>query len=1015
MTKEDQNVKLLSRKVVLSWKKATESSDISWSEIFPIICALYELDNNFQNDNSFKRLNVEKSLFYTKFQKTLESLNLSHHNIHYFRRDTKHLLKTFIEVNRGIRKLQDNGNGTEENEYHATKKIKGQEIKVITKSKKKYEVSADESLIPNVIIDEVVNFYIKLKKADSYETVSAKSKANESIISINNHRRTKSAPRTISTMKVPVNDIKEVKEIKPSEIRTNRRALPPLPKSPIYTPNFTSRYSPKFSPLVPPSVSPILTPSFSPPPSYNESKKFTPPANANVITVKHPKIINLRKIKKKPLKINTNNNDPEEMIISPHDSPISPPKQFYPMEEDLQSAGLSITSPSLVNAPKRTASLKPSPKRLSYGRKAISCISHYDDNRYPSPTNSYVSSKHYSSVLSPNTKSFVLSPSSRTVNSISPPSVSPSYSEASAPAVLCEKENHRSFCGSKVYRKVKSMCSFHKTPTFLPSEDNLPVIPPITPNYTEEIAPTVSKFNPTVTEDSTGFPLPPLNETENLELVSISPCLSSRFSSPTIQVPSYRNSAVLNTPMKKKAAEEDEDLSEIIDIYGDDKPVINTNTKHISDIISPTLFSSSTSSPHPSIFKNNGLTMEGIKYTHRNSMSSGINPLDILMFKESSEGEDREAEMVEHFKELMQIGEMKGHSVLNGNADSLEPQPQQPSQEEEAISTTITDVGVIDGLEEDLLNHKVSQRRKSTNSIHSRRSLRSMNSANSRRSSIMNTDQSRNEKTKSMLIVEKKEVDKTQSTPKDQDNKNQFRLSLLTNKAIPNLENSSKDDTKMDSGMQPISENKNEEIKMEEIKIEENKIEEIKNEPTTIQPTNLSTFGRGAKGDKSPKIKTNRRNSSAVPSSQVEERVFPVFVHPIQLYNIIKMINTYTVNRLPHSAQPITEHWITSSNEVSKKLWEQLKEKEDVISQMIVYATFYDHVKGTTFPLNDPEHVFLKELVSSATYVEDLKELPTSPSFKNKRYSFLGKDKEGYENQLFNRNLIMEIKKELYI
>jgi len=124
MTKESQSVKLLSRKVVLSWKKATESTDISWSEIFPIICALYELDNNFQNDNSFKRLNVEKSLFYTKFQKTLESLNLSHHNIHYFRRDTKHLLKTFIEVNRGIRKLQDNGT-TEDNEYHAVKKIKG--------------------------------------------------------------------------------------------------------------------------------------------------------------------------------------------------------------------------------------------------------------------------------------------------------------------------------------------------------------------------------------------------------------------------------------------------------------------------------------------------------------------------------------------------------------------------------------------------------------------------------------------------------------------------------------------------------------------------------------------------------------------------------------------------------------------------------------------------------------------------------------------------------------------------
>jgi len=123
MTKEKQNTKLISRKVVLSWKKATESENVSWSEIFPIICALYELDNNFQNDNSFKRLNVEKSLFYTKFQKTLESLNLSHYNIHYFRKLTKHLLKTFIEANKEINKLQNDG--TEDNEYHTIKKIEG--------------------------------------------------------------------------------------------------------------------------------------------------------------------------------------------------------------------------------------------------------------------------------------------------------------------------------------------------------------------------------------------------------------------------------------------------------------------------------------------------------------------------------------------------------------------------------------------------------------------------------------------------------------------------------------------------------------------------------------------------------------------------------------------------------------------------------------------------------------------------------------------------------------------------
>jgi len=107
MYKDKYKVKYLSRKVVLAWKKASESQVISWHEIFPIICALYELDDNFQKDEAFKALNIESQPFYSHFQEILNELNLTKHDIHYFRKITKHLLKTYIEVNKELHKLQD--------------------------------------------------------------------------------------------------------------------------------------------------------------------------------------------------------------------------------------------------------------------------------------------------------------------------------------------------------------------------------------------------------------------------------------------------------------------------------------------------------------------------------------------------------------------------------------------------------------------------------------------------------------------------------------------------------------------------------------------------------------------------------------------------------------------------------------------------------------------------------------------------------------------------------------------
>jgi len=106
MLSDKYKVKAISRKVILAWKRASETSNVTWEEIFPVICALYELDDNFHKDESFQNLKIESMPFYAHFKDILKDLNLANFNIHYFRKLTKYLLKTYLEANKELRLIQ---------------------------------------------------------------------------------------------------------------------------------------------------------------------------------------------------------------------------------------------------------------------------------------------------------------------------------------------------------------------------------------------------------------------------------------------------------------------------------------------------------------------------------------------------------------------------------------------------------------------------------------------------------------------------------------------------------------------------------------------------------------------------------------------------------------------------------------------------------------------------------------------------------------------------------------------
>jgi hypothetical protein len=342
MYRDKYRIKYLSRKVVLAWKKAADSQAISWQEIFPLICALYELDDNYQKDETFKTLNIEKQPFYSHFQEILNELNITNHDIHYFRKLTKHLLKTYLDVNKELHKLQSKNN------LMGGKSRKGS---IGSRTSDKND-SENELIIPSVIVEELINFYIELKKADSDNNNNNnvkikkderddnkelnKTKPNPNrrrkSISANNtnqlavphtHRRQRSYSTTDIPTKNGVNFRDEGKSIIKPKMTQKRNNIPPVNSN--RSPSITLSYMKEMNKVTSTSpVSAITSPLSAstlagndlmstfvnyvstPSPNISINKKIVPPPNANVITVKHSKKSKLRKIKKMSLRVATN-------------------------------------------------------------------------------------------------------------------------------------------------------------------------------------------------------------------------------------------------------------------------------------------------------------------------------------------------------------------------------------------------------------------------------------------------------------------------------------------------------------------------------------------------------------------------------------------------------------------------------------------------------------------------------------------------------------------------------------
>jgi len=419
------------------------------------------------------------------------------------------------------------------------------------------------------------------------------------------------------------------------------------------------------------------------------------------------------------------------------------------------------------------------------------------------------------------------------------------------------------------------------------------------------------------------------------------------------------------------------DVGDILDGYADD----------IMDKRSPILINNS---PHFSLFNNNNLTEEGAIY----AKGSSIGYMDVPGMEGIPDFED---------KSSISQWEEQGH-----------------------ISTVITDSTVIDSLESDLLNHKV-QSRKSIGSMSS--SLKSTPLKNDMGlTSIEEKDEADQKKASSSTEKGKQgEEEKDQEKKEEElegieipdelkEKKQQFRLSFLTSKSSNSTLKRNLAENKLKES-QTIEEEgtagKSEANNGNDDDWEAKKDSTVNSTVNTINTTDSSSKSSDAgSGSQSPKLAT------------------PYFVHPAQLYHMLQVLCSYAIARLPRRAQPISERWLNTSNTLALNFWELLKYKEDVISQIIIYATFYDQVKSRAFPLHDPERVFLKELISSMNVdaqTPTLAEIKAKKSRKNRNRSisdpylpqkFKGSGNEilkTIENQLSNQKLIMQIKKELLI
>lgn len=398
-------------------------------------------------------------------------------------------------------------------------------------------------------------------------------------------------------------------------------------------------------------------------------------------------------------------------------------------------------------------------------------------------------------------------------------------------------------------------------------------------------------------------------------------------------------------------------------------------------------------------------------------------------------------------------------------------------------STLITDTSVIDSLECDLLNHKVQARKsslgglapKSSFKVERLSSIDEVDEGELSDHTVVDDDDDDEDKTKEESVEDKKDLEE-EKKKLDKLKKNQFRLSFLTSKSsyisLKDAFNKDKDNENgSESESESSSENENnsnassysEEEQEQERKIkkinekkkdndqmaimdldkEEEEEKEKDDELIVATPTpktvHLSSSSNNEKKHllssniltSTPKTKQLKSDDTS-DSKSTSTKVY--FVHPVQLYNIIQMIYIYTVAKLPNRAKPITQHWMAATNDMAIGFWDILKTKEDIISNIIIYSTFYDHQKLMAFPLNDPHHVFLKELVSSTekdqqqnkkeekeVILNEKPKLSTNTRNSNiyqKESDYIntaGEMKNNFENQAPNKKLIMEIKKELLI
>ncbi|ORX42523.1 hypothetical protein BCR36DRAFT_416014 [Piromyces finnis] len=1036
MYEDKFKVKFISRKVIIAWKNAIESSSLSWQEIFPVICALYELDDNFHKDEAFQNLKIESMPFYAHFKEILKELNLANFNIHYFRKLTKHLLKIYLETNKEIRQIQEKKIAT------------GQEL------------TSNDIVIPNELIDELVCLYKELKKADINESDPQISRG---VPTFSYHRRSRSGQYSKNSLKTEIGQgyEDERESISSEKLFKPRRVISTIPKlngnisslssnvSPRLISGVPSKFTPcvsskqvpvkgisgainvspkilsgttppKTSPLISPILSPLISPTLSPPMYYNDNvsmsyKKFTPPANANVITIKHPKKSNLRKIKRKSLKVATNNYNStiEQELVSPTESfsnfsRISP-LSLSKLEDDFNITSLSRDEvPKVVNYPlphkfmeypTRTASLSPSSqKRMSFPKRSQSQQNEHSENySFISNPSNVSSSRNFvsksPSMVSNNsfTQSQKLAPfiqsnqTSDTFNSMAffdeerdSRNGSKRRSRAHSMSALAYQSQNNIFkmSPSSGYRNIIS-------PEFLPFEESLPAIPSINNNYIEDIV-SPKMNNPVVYEEP------------------ISPSIRSPISPPLTQYPSPNQSfsqmhypaqspqmqlQALNTSftsLNTSIMNDDEnlyDFSDILDRYADNEVISKT---------SPIL---ANNSPHFSLFSNNNLTQEGAIYAKSTSIKSveTLGFLDVPGIEGIPKFEEREASFLEKY------------SI---NKSEMDSQLEEPGH----ISTVITDSSVIDGLESDLLNHKV-QARKSIGSINS--SLKCTPLKNDL--VLTSIDEEKDEENKSTSEINKEKENKTEEEkvkddiemPDDlKEKKQQFRLSFLTSKSS-------------NSSLKKNLKKQEEDSKLkEEIQI----VGEEEGSSTTKKSENDNDSETRKNNSSSPK--------SSDTGSQSPKTSTPYFVHPAQLYHMLQIFCNYFIAGFPQRAQSITHRWINTSNSLALNFWKLLKYKEETISQIIIYATFYDQVKSRAFPLRDPDHVFLKELISSinvdnpTSYHE---EMQTKKTRRNRNRSisdpYLPQKFKGtgngifktIENQMSNQKLIMQIKKELLI